>query len=138
MSEVEIYTIAKVAREKLLSEYHVRDHDLQKLVAHANLYDHLLDAYYEQEGAVTERTEEEQQSSPTRRVTFNVPVERLPIRGKDETNSESKDERCKTSLAPKEDVEFCEAKLVSDYDHSEPSEESAHVTIVEMNLEDDG
>ena len=76
MSAIEIYSIAKVAREKLLSEGHLKDYDLHKLVAHATLYDNLFVAYYRQEEEETENVEKSQYLPPTRRVTFKVPVER--------------------------------------------------------------
>lgn len=41
----QIYTIAKVAREKLLVEARAESHNLRRLVGHANLYDVLLIAY---------------------------------------------------------------------------------------------
>ena len=137
MSEIEIYSIAKVAREKLLFEYHVKDHNLHKLVAHANLYDNLLDAYYKQDVPIAEKDEQQQDASATRRVTFNVPSESLPIREKDGRKTESKEERSKSSMKQKVGVESYE-KLVIDCDHVELSEESAELTIVDMNLEDDG
>lgn len=73
MSDVEIYTIAKVAREKLLSEYSFKDHNLHRLVAHANLYDNLLDAYHKQAEEGTEKPNTDSNSSATKRVTFNAP-----------------------------------------------------------------
>ena len=43
----QIFTIAKVARQKLLIEARADQHNLRKLVGHANLYDVLLLAYME-------------------------------------------------------------------------------------------
>ncbi|KAK6580139.1 hypothetical protein PZA11_007161 [Diplocarpon coronariae] len=42
-SESEIYSIARVAYEKLAAAAACRDQDLRRLVGHANLYDKLLD-----------------------------------------------------------------------------------------------
>lgn len=137
MSDIEIYTIAKVAREKLLSEYSFKDHNLQRLVAHANLYDNLLVAYHKQGGDGPEKINATSSSAATRRVTFTIPSRpRLPrICLKDEGESESKDGRPKSSIVRKIEMEFCG---VGDCDHSEGSEASTEVVIVEMVLEDDG
>jgi hypothetical protein len=43
--EQDIYTVAKVAREKIISEAAHKDHDLRRLVAHTTLYDKLLCRY---------------------------------------------------------------------------------------------
>lgn len=43
----EVYNIARVAQAKLSDEASSRDHNLHRLVAHANLYDKLLDACYD-------------------------------------------------------------------------------------------
>jgi hypothetical protein len=138
MSQIEIYTIAKVAREKLLFEYQVKDHNLHKLVAHANLYDNLLDAYYKQDVPIEEKDEQQQDASAARGVTFNIPPESLPIREKYGRETESKEERSKSSMKRKGGVVCYEKKLVSNCDHVEPSEESTELAIVDMNLEDDG
>lgn len=44
-SETEIYSVAKVAYSKLVSEAALKDQNLRRLVGHANLYDKLLDEY---------------------------------------------------------------------------------------------
>ncbi|PVH81173.1 hypothetical protein DL98DRAFT_174651 [Cadophora sp. DSE1049] len=44
-SETEIYSVAKVAYSKLVSEASLKDQNLRRLVGHANLYDKLLDEY---------------------------------------------------------------------------------------------
>ncbi|KAK0125901.1 hypothetical protein ONS95_007525 [Cadophora gregata] len=44
-SETEIYSVAKVAYSKLVSEAALKDQNLRRLVCHANLYDKLLDEY---------------------------------------------------------------------------------------------
>lgn len=44
--EPDTWSIAKVAHDKLVSEAAFPDHDLRKIVAHATLYDRLLDEYY--------------------------------------------------------------------------------------------
>ncbi|CZR61600.1 uncharacterized protein PAC_11497 [Phialocephala subalpina] len=44
--EPDTWSIAKVAHDKLVSEAAYPDHDLRKIVAHATLYDRLLDEYY--------------------------------------------------------------------------------------------
>lgn len=54
----EIYNIAKVVREKLSSEVASRDHNLQRLVAHANMYDRLLAACYDSSESETDTDEE--------------------------------------------------------------------------------
>jgi hypothetical protein len=43
--EQDIYTVAKVAREKIISEAAHKDHDLRRLVGHTTLYDKLLCQY---------------------------------------------------------------------------------------------
>jgi hypothetical protein len=43
--EQDIYTVAKVAREKIISEAAHKDHDLRRLVGHTALYDKLLCQY---------------------------------------------------------------------------------------------
>lgn len=45
MSQLEIYHTAKLVRTKLLNEASFKDHDLFRLVGHANLYDELVVAY---------------------------------------------------------------------------------------------
>jgi hypothetical protein len=45
MAVAQIYSIAKVARQKLLFEARAEQHNLRRLVGHANLYDVLLLAY---------------------------------------------------------------------------------------------
>ena len=43
MSQFDFYSIGKVARQKLLTEAsHIKDQNLRRLVAHANLYDKFL------------------------------------------------------------------------------------------------
>ncbi|KUJ19094.1 uncharacterized protein LY89DRAFT_476744 [Mollisia scopiformis] len=44
--ELDTWSIAKVAHDKLVMEAGFLDHDLRKIVAHATLYDRLLDEYY--------------------------------------------------------------------------------------------
>jgi hypothetical protein len=44
-SEPDIYTVAKVARGKIISEASHKDHDLRRLVGHTTLYDKLLYQY---------------------------------------------------------------------------------------------
>ncbi|KAH7348798.1 hypothetical protein BKA65DRAFT_501455 [Rhexocercosporidium sp. MPI-PUGE-AT-0058] len=44
-SETEIYSVAKVAYSKLVTEASLKDQNLRRLVGHANLYDKLLDEY---------------------------------------------------------------------------------------------
>jgi hypothetical protein len=43
--EQDIYTVAKVAREKIISEAAHKDHNLRRLVGHTTLYDKLLCQY---------------------------------------------------------------------------------------------
>jgi hypothetical protein len=140
MSDIEIYIIAKVAREKLLWEYGFKDHNLHRLVAHANLYDNLLDAYYKQEEQTEEKGRTDSGSSSTRRATFNIPCRpRQPrVRGDDEDEQESKERRMKASNVPEIEVEFCEAKMLSGCDNRQESEGSTEVTVVEMMLGNDG
>lgn len=45
MSQLEIYHTAKLVRAKLLNEASFKDHNLFRLVGHANLYDKLVVAY---------------------------------------------------------------------------------------------
>jgi hypothetical protein len=45
ISEDEKYTVAKVARERLLIESSFKDHNLRRLVGHANLVDRFLAEY---------------------------------------------------------------------------------------------
>lgn len=45
ISEDEKYTVAKVARERLLIESSFKDHNLRRLVGHANLVDKFLAEY---------------------------------------------------------------------------------------------
>ena len=49
MSISEIYQIASLAKEKLLTEAQHKDHNLVRIVHHAQLYDMLLEKYYEEE-----------------------------------------------------------------------------------------
>merc|ERR1712144_59182 len=44
-NETQIYSVAKVAYSKLVSEASLKDQNLRRLVGHANLYDKLLDEY---------------------------------------------------------------------------------------------
>ena len=44
-NETQIYSVAKVAYSKLVSEAALKDQNLRRLVGHANLYDKLLDEY---------------------------------------------------------------------------------------------
>ena len=49
-----VYYIASMAREKLMHEVALKDHDLRRIVHHATLYDNLLNECYsdeEQEGS---------------------------------------------------------------------------------------
>lgn len=57
-----IYNIARVAQAKLSSEAGSRDHNLHRLVAHANLYDKILIACYDDDSHDTKTTPK----SPTR------------------------------------------------------------------------
>lgn len=45
MSQLEIYHTSKLVRAKLLHEASYKDHNLLRLVGHANLYDKLVVAY---------------------------------------------------------------------------------------------
>jgi hypothetical protein len=45
MYEPDTWSIAKVAHDKLVTEAGFRDHDLRKIVAHACLYDRLLEEF---------------------------------------------------------------------------------------------
>jgi len=56
-----IYNIARVAQAKLSSEVASRDHNLQRLVAHANLYDKILVACHDEDSHDTKSPPE----SPT-------------------------------------------------------------------------
>jgi len=49
MSISEIYHIATIAKEKLLCEAEHKDHNLARIVHHAQLYDMLLEKYQEEE-----------------------------------------------------------------------------------------
>ena len=49
MSISEIYHIATIAKEKLLCEAEHKDHNLVRIVHHAQLYDMLLERYHEEE-----------------------------------------------------------------------------------------
>ena len=57
MSISEIYHIASLAKEKLLSEAEHKDHNLVRIVHHAQLYDLLLEKYHEEE----DREEQEEE-----------------------------------------------------------------------------
>jgi hypothetical protein len=46
---VQVYYLAAVAREKLLSEAGCKDHNLHRIVHHSQLYDTLLLQYYDEE-----------------------------------------------------------------------------------------
>lgn len=144
MSDVEIYIIAKIAREKLLSEYYLRDHNLQKLVAHANLYDNLLDSYYKQDGADpkiatdTEKVAAKASSSTSKNAAFHIPTTNFPKIGGREVARSTDERSTRSSVARKGDVDYYESTLVSECSHLGISEESTEVTIVEMDLQDDG
>ncbi len=45
LSDDKKYNVAKVAREKLMVESSFRDHDLRRLVGHANLVDKFIEEY---------------------------------------------------------------------------------------------
>lgn len=46
LSEAEVYFVARVAHDKLVEEASRKNQSLRRLVAHANLYDTLLDDYH--------------------------------------------------------------------------------------------
>ena len=73
MSQSEIYTIAKVARAKLVCEASFKDHNLHRLVTHANLYDVLLAAYYEYDPKTDAGVEIRAHSHSSGRVQCSVP-----------------------------------------------------------------
>jgi hypothetical protein len=54
---LKVHHLASIAQEKLISETSHKNHDLRRIVHHAQLYDRLLLRYYEEE----DRLEEEAQ-----------------------------------------------------------------------------
>jgi len=64
-AETELYSIAKVAYDKLVSEAATKDQNLRRLVGHANLYDKLSDEYYSYFSDSDSDTSEDEATSPT-------------------------------------------------------------------------
>ncbi len=71
--EPDTWSIAKVAHDKLLSEASFPDHDLRKIVAHATLYDRLLDEYY---SSSPPSSPPSSPSSPTKLAFEPIPEEK--------------------------------------------------------------
>jgi len=71
--EPDTWSIAKVAHDKLISEASFPDHDLRKIVAHATLYDRLLDEYY---SSSPPSSPPSSPSSPTKLAFEPIPEEK--------------------------------------------------------------
>ncbi|KAE8446802.1 hypothetical protein EG329_011579 [Mollisiaceae sp. DMI_Dod_QoI] len=84
--EPDTWSIAKVAHDKLLSEASFPDHDLRKIVAHATLYDRLLDEYY---SSSPPSSPPSSPSSPTKLAFESIPEEKsMALETKEEEEEE--------------------------------------------------
>ena len=140
MSDFEIYTIAKVARGKLLSEYNFKDHNLHRLVAHANLYDSLLDAYHKQAEESTEKPSTDSSTSTTKRGTFKVPSRsKFPnIRPEDKGQPEDDGGQPNPSTAPRGKPNSSDPSVIDKCEHLEHSEDPTEAIVTETMFVDDG
>jgi hypothetical protein len=119
---LDIYNIAKVAQAKLLFESQCKDHNLYKIVAHAKLYDEVLDAVWRQELPAIKEVDEEG------RDKLQMPASSYSAKDGDASMQEK--------VGTLKEERF-EDDFVTEFSHVESVRERAEVTVVEVSLEDD-